>query len=203
MEQRPTPVKTLVAWWDFDRFCANSNLLWFGDKQPNGNSMAKAYEQHTTKMTFLFGNSVVPTQWLTQWLTAMQWSDLTPMIRQTNVAKVDILSTLMAWDTKWFFIKPESDCVPCNRPTDCCLEDLWLCHLKIPTSWCCSVVDVDAEDHVDATKVCSRFWSWRLVKILNLNFGQDTTAGVWLRCWSKFLVNTLGLQFGRVFEDAL
>ena len=80
---------------------------------------------------------------------------------------------------------------------------MWLCLLKIPTSWCCSVVDVDAEDHVDATKVCSRFWSWSLVKILNLNFGQDTTAGVWLGCWSKLLVKTLGLKFNQVFEDAL
>ena len=50
------------------------------------------------------------------------------------------------------------------------------------------------------TTVWSRFWSWGLGEILNLNFGHNIKAELWSRFWIIFLVNTLRLKFGQYFE---
>ena len=47
------------------------------------------------------------------------------------------------------------------------------------------------------TTVWSRFWSWGLLKILNIVFGRDIEAEVVSRFWCMFLVKNLKLKFGQ------
>ena len=50
------------------------------------------------------------------------------------------------------------------------------------------------------TEVWARFWSWILVKILKLEFGQDFEAEFWRWFWSWILVKTLMLVKGSVWS---
>ena len=58
------------------------------------------------------------------------------------------------------------------------------------------------------TTVWSRFWSWGLVGILNLNFGHDIDAETsvkteicfWSRLWGRDLIQVLKRKFGQDFD---